>query len=75
MKRGWNPKIFLRIKVILICIFLTNVYMSWSTNCLAEGVKSCINPEYIGQNYLWSALGFMIGVVIMFGYDCWTLEE
>ncbi|AUS02646.1 TMhelix containing protein [Vibrio phage 2.275.O._10N.286.54.E11] len=74
-KRGYSPMWFLRLKIIFFCVIGINMFMSWKTKCFAEGARACVNPEYIGQNYLWSAGGVVIAMLIMFVYDCWTLES
>lgn len=66
-----EPRFVLRILVISMCVVLTNIFFSWKTKCFADGIKGCINPDYIGHNYLWSALGFVIAMFILFIYDCW----
>ena len=73
--RNFDPKWWLRLKVIFWSIIITNVVMSLKTKCFSGGLGSCMNPEYVGQNYLWSAGGFVIAMLIMFVYDCWTLES
>lgn len=73
MKETIKPNLWLRLKVLFWSIILANMFFSWQTKCFSDGVRECVNPEYIGQNYMWSAAGFMVGMIILFVRDCWTL--